>query len=133
MCFDNDDYVADFGRDELRQARKPHQCEACRKVIAVGQLCRYSVVRFEGDFSALYMCGACVLTEYRIHLHEMQEGCGWSESWCPMDELASHCRDTGLEFASPQEGQKFLAWRRESHRLRKANRKLVLAGEPTNG
>ena len=59
-CFcSSADYSCEFYDDELRQARKAHQCIECDEVILPGQQYLHSRYRFEGSWGKYDTCILC--------------------------------------------------------------------------
>ena len=111
MCFDNDD-VAEFYEETVVKSRKPHRCEACNRVIPVGELALSFSGKHDGTFFSGHTCGECEATRFRIHRHELHEKCTWRESWCPLEELVNYCRDTGFRRSTHFVGQLYLTAQR---------------------
>lgn len=54
------DGSAEFYSAVTRRAAKEHRCEECRDVIAVGEQYEYVSAKWDGDFTTLKTCLACV-------------------------------------------------------------------------
>lgn len=67
--------MSDFTKDTLRKARKPHICDACPRVIDVGELYVHSFGIWMGDMFSAKRCAHCdaVLRLY--------DPCGWDGEW----------------------------------------------------
>lgn len=121
MCFDHyDDEYAEFYGERYVMCRKPHRCEECGRAIPSGELAMNRSGKFDGDMFSLYVCGACELTRYQIHLHEIEEGCKGDETWCPNGELLQYCHDTSFPRAEKLAGQEFLATKRDEQQAQAA-------------
>lgn len=107
MCFYSDD-IAEFYESEIRRSRKPRRCDGCRCEIPRGDLYRAGRGKYEGDWFTTEVCGACVLDQERIHEAELQEGCHWNESWCPIEDVVSSLRDYDLQRSTRESGQEWL-------------------------
>jgi hypothetical protein len=53
----------EFYSTDVHRARKPHRCEECRGVIAVGESYEYVAGKWEGCFSHFRTCQRC--TDFR--------------------------------------------------------------------
>lgn len=111
MCFDYGEYY-DFYKEYVRKSRKLHLCSACGSRIECGDLYVDSSGGLNGSLMIAKLCGACEHTIYRIHLHEIKEGCSWSESWCGPEELMEYCSDSGTSRSTKDEGQAYLKIKR---------------------
>lgn len=118
MCFYHEGY-SEFHTNSYVKARKGRRCEACSREIVVGELCHDNAGVFEGDWYNYKICGACALTQYRIHIEEIREGCHWHQSWCPWWDLIDYCGCKEFEMSTHEEGQRFVEWKREKGRLKK--------------
>lgn len=125
MCFTYDDY-AEFFSEAFVKVRKEQRCAACPTKIQRGELAKACSGKYEGSMFYYHVCGACELTTYRIHLHEIEEGCHWSESWICPEDLRQYCQDAEFELSSPEDGQRFCVWRREADKLRKERKRANL-------
>lgn len=84
VCIDfyTDGFSSEFAREEMRKAAKPHKCDECGEIIAVGQLHHYATGKCEGDFWSSRTCAPC---------HEIRKAftCGgWviEQLWTEIDE-----------------------------------------------
>lgn len=111
MCFYADG-TAEFYESEIRRSRKPRRCDGCRGEIARGDLYRAGRGKYEGGWFTTQVCGACVLDQERIHEAEMEEGCHWNESWCPIEDVVESLPDYDLDRSSKEAGQDWLRSRR---------------------
>jgi hypothetical protein len=111
MCFWNDE-PAEFYESEIRRARKPRHCDGCRGEIARGDLYRAGRGKFEGSWYTFDVCGMCDRDRERIHEAELDEGCSWNESWCPIEEVVASLPDYDLDRSSKEAGQDWLRSRR---------------------
>lgn len=118
MCF-HYDLTNEFDSLSWVKAKTQHQCYACNLIIEAKDLCEYAAGKCDGYFFSYYLCGSCCLTTYRIHLHEIIEGCREWQSWCPVDELHDYCRETNFERSTHHEGQRFIDWKREAKNLKR--------------
>lgn len=110
MCFETES--PELASSTVVKCRKPHKCEECRETIPAGDFADYQTGRFDGEWYRFHLCGACELTRQKLSDHERAEGCHWSESWCPIGDLSSYCLDAGIERATHEDGQAYLAGRR---------------------
>ena len=125
MCFTYDEYPEMFAMATVK-IRKDQVCAACSTKIERGQLATANSGKFDGHMFYYHVCGACELTTYRIHLHEIEEGCHWSTSWISPNDLHQYCRDTEFEISAKAEGQRFCAWKRQADKLRKESKRANL-------
>lgn len=107
MCFYSDDY-AEFQNTAIHKARKLHRCDGCGHVIHVGHLYVYQSGKFDGDFYTSHICGVCELDRHRIHIAELSEGCGQSESWCPYEDIREMLPHYGMLGSEIIDGQRWL-------------------------
>lgn len=127
MCFDTD-FSATFYRESAVKVRKPHKCEACRRVIPVGELALSFGGMCDGHMFNGYSCGECDATRFRIHLHELHEKCHWDDSWCPLDELVGYCQIADFRRSTHFVGQLYLtAQRNRDRRMRAESRARKVA------
>jgi hypothetical protein len=127
MCFTGEYYewvIGDYDY-HVEECGKNHcRCRECGCEIGPGELL-WSVWQEEetdswdewelaNDIPETFratICGACELTRFRIHCHELMEGCHESESWCPFGELRDYCHSADFEFSTHDEGREFLRWK----------------------
>lgn len=95
MCFDYDGTV-EFWHEETRKARKPHRCDACRETIAKGDQYTYQSGKYDGEFFDDHMCRRCCYDTARVVIHELEEGCYWSEAWPTVDHLLDYLEESGM-------------------------------------
>ena len=118
MCFDYDE-TYDVYRESIVKTRKPHKCYCCDREIADNEL----AISFAGICSdgidKGYVCGDCEATRFRIHLHEVHEGCRGYETWCAYGELDSYCRDTQFRRSTRFVGQLYLAAKKNRERAKR--------------
>ncbi len=126
MCFDYDEYC-EFSVVTLVKTRKAHVCCACSRKIGVGELAQSHSGKFDGNMFSDHLCGECHLTIYRIHFHELEEGCRDWESWCAPHDLFDYCHEAPFERSTFEEGQQFLAWEMRNRKQLKADKKLAIA------
>lgn len=107
MCFDSAD-SSEFSDNAVVKCRVDHVCEECNSKIQRGDLAFYLTGKTEGEFYSMYLCGQCESTRFRIHEHEIAEGCMQYESWCPIGDLVEYCRDTGFDRETTETGQIYL-------------------------
>ena len=124
MCFDYDDF-SEFHNESLVRSRKQHPCEGCGSGCQAGHLAQYCTGKYDGNFYSYYICGACMLTIFRIHLHELEEGCSWHESWIRPYDLADYCIDAHFDKSSVAEGQAFMEWKKVNIKVRASREQLV--------
>ena len=115
MCFDYDEYP-EFINKSIVKTRKPHRCDGCGKPIPVGDLAVNLAGKFDGEMFSDYACGSCELTSFRIHRHELKEGCSWHESWIAYSDISEHLHHTEMKRSSYPAGQRYLAFKRKQER-----------------
>lgn len=107
MCFDYEEQY-EFYTEKITKARKRHSCDGCCKGINPGELYKHGRGQYEGHFDTLRTCGACELDRYRIHVHELSEGCAGWQSWCVAQELGEALHYAEMECSSREFGQRYL-------------------------
>lgn len=126
MCFYYDEY-AEFFDDNYVKCRKAHRCEECNQPIQIGELAYATSGKFDGNMFSAHYCGACELTRYNVHLHEIEEGCTGEETWCPSGELMEYCAEHDFPRANAEAGQQYLATKRSERAQKKSNRATATA------
>lgn len=131
MCFTDDGDYDWYVGEETRSivpVTAPVKCHECRREITGEFAVKVHQIedpesRSDDDFDEDWnlrpeaepleewtgiVCGECDLTRFRIHLHELEEGCHESESWCPYGELRDYCCETDFEQSSREDGAKWI-------------------------
>ena len=88
--------MLDFGRNEWRIARKPHECYLCGKEIQKGERYYYADGREDGEFFHTHYHESCeeILRLYfRAHSGDDE----WDHSWVT-DWLEEYCQDNCERF-----------------------------------
>lgn len=117
MCFHHDEY-ADCWSSKIRKARTDHSCESCYRKIQPGELCYFGSGIFDGNPFSLYVCGECMATRYRIHLHELERGCREYESWAKFDEIIEYCDERNFPRSDHKAGQAYMTEEKKLERLK---------------
>lgn len=95
MCFECDGYN-EFSSRSLPVARKAHRCEECGDPINPGEQYSYWSFKYDGHLGTFKSCRRCEYDRFRVAEHELAEGCGGSEIWCPFGELQEYLRDSEM-------------------------------------
>lgn len=125
MCFDYDSY-AEFYQGRICRSRRSRRCHATRRTIEPGELYYRDSGRLEGEwfngqYSAVVYC-----QRYLIHLHELLEGCEWSESWIAFEEIREYLHDTQQEWIDASDAARLMEWFYTTQQERK--KKAVVHG-----
>ncbi len=96
MCFVNDDPAAVWDT-QVRRARKTHRCGDCPEPILPGQTYVYFSWCYDGGWDHAKMCLRCDYDRRRVFIHELLEGCRWSERFPNIGELTEALSDLGWE------------------------------------
>ena len=92
MCFDYDGSPDIFDEREVK-CRKPHKCRGCKRRIERGEKALYISSLFDHSWDNYYLCTTCRRIQLAIVVHELEEGCGWSEAWIHPDDMRNYLAD----------------------------------------
>lgn len=95
MCFTDFD-APTVSSSSRPRARKAHRCYECSGTIAVGE--RHECFRglWEGHWSTIRTCSACLKDRGRIVAREIADGCAMREAFPPFGGLHEVLHDYGL-------------------------------------
>lgn len=139
MCFETEGY--DWYADSFSVVDSIGQhCDECGQKIPNGDLV-FVASSSEDDCDDdeeeppvdrdFFTCGPCELTRFLVELHERDEGCDPGESKCPYgllidhliesksDLITPHSSGPRVTVASQEDGQAFLAWRKDYYTKRR--------------
>lgn len=99
MCFDYDGQ-SEVWNVSIPVARKSHTCCSCKRMIERGE--QYVSIRwvYESRAGTYKLCNQCEQDRCTIREHEYADGCDGLEAECPLDEIRSYMRDSGLAMAT---------------------------------
>lgn len=124
MCFYDYGESAEFSTSEqVRKSRKQRRCDGCFNPDAIGrgELYSHQSGKFDGEFFTVIQCGACHRDRHAIHEAELARGCREYESWCHVDEIIEHLPEYSLTRSSREQGQAWLATKRNKEQTKCEN------------
>lgn len=122
MCFYQDE-CATVTSVSVRKASKAHSCMGCGERIEPGEKYEHASWLFDGRWDDSKCCARCRFDTLRIVAKELNEGCRWSEAWCPPSELHEYLCETDQKLTPKAEVPEWFDLRQDSavavERLRK--------------